>query len=301
VTAGEPDTSFRPRSAYLRHLVVDSGDGAVIIEPEVAGELRMAAALAGRRPAAGLLYGHLWHDDDGAYTLVDGFVPAESAGIAAAAEADPVAVRASLRDEALRTYPGAEEVGWWRTAPRPDEDGWPDPGAWPLSERPDGVGLVVFADGTPPTTAAFTPRNVVQGSVVDDGVVDDGAVDDGVVDDWTTEELPPPPPEPEWEQELAPEPAPEPEPEPDVLDEPAVLQSAPMPPPWDEGPTRGRSVAPVQSPQLVQQTELKSRRRHESGPRERVLEAQQWVLLAIVVLTLAVVVTVGVMVSTAFH
>jgi hypothetical protein len=291
VTAGEPDTTFRSRSAYLGRLVVDSDDGAVLIEPEVAGELRMAAALAGGRPAAGLLYGHMWHDDEGGYTLVDGFVPAESAGIAAAAEADPVAVRASLREEALRTYPGAEEVGWWRTAPRPGEDGWPDPGAWPLSERPDGVGLVVFADGTPPATAAFTPRNVVQGSVVDDGVVDD----------WTTEELPPPPSEPEWEQELAPDPAPEPETEPDVLDEPAVLQSAPMPPPWDEGPTRGRSAAPVQSPLLVQQTELKSRRRHESGPRERVLEAQQIVLLAIVVLTLAVVVTVGVMVSTAFH
>ena len=43
MTAGEPKTSFRPRSAYLGHLVVGNGDGAVLVEPTVAGELRMAA------------------------------------------------------------------------------------------------------------------------------------------------------------------------------------------------------------------------------------------------------------------
>jgi len=278
VAAGEPNTSFRPRSAYLGRLVVDNGDGAVLIEPEVAGELRMAAALAGGRPAAGLLYGQTWHDDEGGYTLVDGFVPAESAGIVAAAEADPVAVRASLREEAARSYPGAEEVGWWRTAPRPDSGSWPDPGAWPLSERPDGVGLVVFADGTPPTTAAYIPRNVVQGSVLDE---------------WTTEELPPPPPEPEWEQELAPEqPAPE----------PAPLQAAPTPSASERRPTRGWTAPPVQSPQLVPQGELSSRRRAEHERRERgFLEAQQWVMLAIVILVLVVVITVAVMVSRVIH
>jgi len=274
VTAGEPNTSFRPRSAYLGRLVVDSGDGAVLIEPEVAGELRMAAALAGGRPAAGLLYGQTWHDDEGGYTLVDGFVPAESAGIAAAAEADPVAVRASLREEAARSYPGAEEVGWWRTAPRPDSGSWPDPGAWPLSERPDGVGLVVFADGTPPTTSAYIPRNVVQGSVLDE---------------WTTEELPPPPPEPEWERELA---------EAQAASEPAPLQAAPTPPASQRRPTRGWTAPPVQSPQLVPHDELSSRRRVEHEPRVRgFLEIRQWVLLAMVILVLVVVITVALMVS----
>jgi hypothetical protein len=278
VTAGEPTTSFRPRSAYLGRLVVDRGDGAVLIEPEVAGELRMAAALAGGRPAAGLLYGQTWHDDEGGYTLVDGFVPAESAGIAAAAEADPVAVRASLREEAARSYPGAEEVGWWRTAPRPDSGSWPDPGAWPLSERPDGVGLVVFADGTPPTTAVYTPRNVVQGSVLDE---------------WTTEELPPPPPEPEWEQELAPE-----QPEPELE---ALLTAPPTPSASEGRPTRGWTAPPVQSPQLVPQGELSSRRRAEHEHERRFLEVQQWVLLAIVILVLVVIITVAVMVSSVIH
>jgi len=274
VTAGEPNTSFRPRSAYLGRLVVDGGDGAVLIEPEVAGELRMAAALAGGRPAAGLLYGQTWHDDEGGYTLVDGFVPAESAGIAAAAEADPVTVRDSLREEAARSYPGAEEVGWWRTAPRPDSGSWPDPGAWPLSERPDGVGLVVFADGTPPTTAVYTPRNVVQGSVLDE---------------WTTEELPPPPPEPEWERELA---------EAQAGSESALLQAAPPPSASERRPTRGWTAPPVQSPQLVPQDELSSPRRVEHERRERrFLEVQQWVLLVMVILVLVVVITVAVMVS----
>jgi hypothetical protein len=267
VTAGEPRTSFRPRSAYLGYLVVGRGDDAVLIEPTVAGELRIAAARAGLRPAAGLLYGHAWYDDEGGYTLVDGFVPAESGGLFPA-EADPVAVRARLRAEALRSYPGAEEVGWWRTAPRPGEDGWQDPGAWPLSERPDGVGLVVFADGTPPTTAAYTPRNLVQGSVLDE---------------WTAVEPPAREPEPAEEE--------------DPLMEPATLQAAHAAPPPNAGPTRGRVVQPVQSPQLVQQDELKGRRRHEPESRGRLLEVQQWVLLAMVVLVLVVVITVVVMVG----
>lgn len=170
MTAGEPRTSFRSRSAYRGHLVVGSGDSAVLIEPAVAGELRMAAALAGGRPTAGLLYGHYYHDDEGGYTLVEGFVPAESAGIAAA-EADLVAARGRLREEAARNYPGTEEVGWWRTAPRPGEEGWPDAGAWPLSERPDGIGLVVFADGTPPAADVLALRHVVQGTVVEDRLI----------------------------------------------------------------------------------------------------------------------------------
>jgi len=271
VIAGEPRTSFRPRSAYLGYLVVGSGDDAVLIEPAVAGELRMVAARAGKRPAAGLLYGHAWHDDEGGYTLVNGFVPAESGGVIAVG-ADPVTVRARLREEAARSYPGAAEVGWWRTAPRPGEDGWQDPGAWPLSERPDGVGLVVFADGTPPTTAAYPPRNLVQGSVVDE---------------WIAAE--PPAQEPEL--------ADEDEDEDDPLLEPAALQAAPAGPPPNAGPTRGRVVQPVQSPQLVPQTELKSRRRGEPPGDVRVLEVQQWVLLAMVILGLVVVITVCVMVS----
>jgi hypothetical protein len=243
VIAGEPKTSFRPR---------------------------MAAAVAGARPAAGLLYGHRYHDDDGGYTLVDGFVPAESAGLVPI-ESDPAAARARLRAEAARSYPGSTEVGWWRTAPRPGDDGWPDAGAWPLSERPEGMGLVVFADGTPPAAASPAHHTVVQGTVLDDQLTTASARR---------------------------EPAPEPEPEPAQL---TSLQPA-QPVASNGRPTRGMTGPPVQSPLLVQQDELRSRRRleHERGGILE-LEPQQWVLLAMVVLVLVIVISVCVMVLRVVH
>lgn len=146
MAAGQPRTSFRPRSAYLGHLTVDDGDGAVLIEPEVVSELRAAAARAGHGPVGGLLYGHSWHDEAGGYTVVDAFT---QAGPAADLH-HPESV-GELRSAAAQRYPHSAEVGWWRSAP-PPVSGAPaaqDPGTWPLDQRPDGVGLVVYADGAP--------------------------------------------------------------------------------------------------------------------------------------------------------
>ena len=168
MAAGEPATSFRPRLAYLGRLAVGSGDGAVLIEPVIAGELRIIATLAGGLQSAGLLYGHACFDDEGGYTLIDGFVPAAAAG-SIQPPADPAAAAALLREEAARSYPGTTKVGWWRTASRPGAGRPPETetAGWPFGERPAGVGLVVFADGTPPA-ADTTSRRVVQGSVIAD-------------------------------------------------------------------------------------------------------------------------------------
>jgi hypothetical protein len=237
----------------------------VLIEPSVAGELRMAAALAGPRPAAGLLYGYSHHDEEGGYTLVDGYVPAESPGLVPT-DAEPAVALGRLRAEAARSYPSASEVGWWRTAPRPGEEGqpdgegWPDPGAWPLGERPEGVGLVVFADGTPPAAASPASHSVVQGTVLEDRLAQASAGQ-----------------------------------------EPVPTQPSPLVPAFGR-PTRGRNGPPVQSPLLVNQAELRARRRpeHERGKLIE-LEAQQWVLLTMVVLVLVIVITVAVLVSRAMH
>jgi hypothetical protein len=292
VTAGEPKTSFRPRSAFVGRLAVGRGDGAVLVEPSVAGELRLAAALAGSRPAAGLLYGYCHHDDEGGYTLVDGFVPADS-GLSPF-DADPWTVRDRLRAEAARSYPGATEVGWWRSAPRPGEErpgqeGWADPGAWPLGERPEGVGLVVFADGTPPAAAAQTPHSVVRGTVLEDRLGPPGPPE-------TTPAPAPPAPSPAQPSSPAPGP---PTPGPQPL---RPVSMMPVSPAAYGRPTRGRTGPPVQSPLLVNQDELRSRRRveHERGGLFE-LEAQQWVLLLMVILVLVIVVTVAVMVSRAIH
>ena len=82
---GEPP--FRPRGAYVGHEVFGHGDGAVLVDPEVARDLRSAAESASqeRRIAGGLLYGRMLADDKGKYLVIDGFLeagPGETRGIA---------------------------------------------------------------------------------------------------------------------------------------------------------------------------------------------------------------------------
>lgn len=146
MAAGQPRTSFRPRSAYIDHSVYGSGDGALLIEPDVVNELAAAAARAGNRPVGGLLYGCAWHDDEGEYTVVDAFIQADTAADLGLPE-----TISELRADAAQHYPQAVEVGWWRSAPRPGNGAQADqdPGTWPMDQRPDGIGLVVHADGTP--------------------------------------------------------------------------------------------------------------------------------------------------------
>ena len=43
---GQGEPQFRPRSAYAGHEVFGHGDGAVLVEPEVARDLRSAAEFA---------------------------------------------------------------------------------------------------------------------------------------------------------------------------------------------------------------------------------------------------------------
>src|ERR1700749_4270195 len=113
---GQGELPRRPRGAYVGHEVFGHGDGAVLVEPEVARDLRAAAELASqerriaggllygrgrgagaglgepgvagdrraaaergsqeRRIAGGLLYGRGLADDEGRYLVVDGFLEA---------------------------------------------------------------------------------------------------------------------------------------------------------------------------------------------------------------------------------
>src|ERR1700722_18338881 len=75
---GRGKPSFRPRGAYVGHDTFGHGDGAVLVEPDVARDLRRAAESATQegRIAGGLLYGRGWADDEGEYLVVDGFLEA---------------------------------------------------------------------------------------------------------------------------------------------------------------------------------------------------------------------------------
>ena len=171
---GDGAVPVRPRSAFVAHEVFGHGAGAVLVEPEVARDLRASAELARqeRRTAGGLLYGRPWADDEGPYLVVDGFLesgPGEN-------RADEVRLdgrdsfRLSeadlrlLRADAGRMYSAATEVGWWRSLPGPGEFGPRDFETQRELVTPGGVGLLVFGSGLDWGTAYLGPGGQVPGS-----------------------------------------------------------------------------------------------------------------------------------------
>jgi hypothetical protein len=171
---GEPALPFRPRSAYVGHEVFGHGDGAVLVEPEVARDLRSAAEFATqeRRITGGLLYGRNWTDDEGKYLVVDGFLeagPGENRSDRIARDGrDSFALSAAdlrlLRADAARMYEAAVEVGWWRTLAGPGEFGPRDFTGQGELVGPGGVGLLVFGSGLDWGTAYLGPGGQVPGS-----------------------------------------------------------------------------------------------------------------------------------------
>jgi len=171
---GEPALPFRPRSAYVGHEVFGHGDGAVLVEPEVARDLRSAAEFASqeRRITGGLLYGRNWTDNEGTYLVVDGFLeagPGENRGDRVSRDGrDSFALSAAdlrlLRADAARMYAAAVEVGWWRTLAGPGEFGPRDFTTQGELVGPGGVGLLVFGSGLDWGTAYLGPGGQVPGS-----------------------------------------------------------------------------------------------------------------------------------------
>lgn len=166
---------FRPRSAYVGHEVFGLGDGAVLVEPEVARDLRSAAESASleRRIAGGLLYGRVLADQEGKYLVVDGFLetgPGESRGDQISRDGRDAFTFSEadlrlLREDAARMYSAALEVGWWRTLPGPGEFASTDFATQRQLVLPGGVGLLVFGSGLDWGTAYLGPGGQVPGSV----------------------------------------------------------------------------------------------------------------------------------------
>jgi hypothetical protein len=172
---GQGDLSaHRPRSAYVGHEVFGHGDGAVLVEPEVARDLRSAAEFASqeRRISGGLLYGRGWADDEGRYLVVDGFLetgPGENRGSHISRDGyDSFTLSDAdlrlLREDAARMYSAALEVGWWRTLAGPGEFGPRDFATQGELVGLGGVGLLVFGSGLDWGTAYLGPGGQVPGS-----------------------------------------------------------------------------------------------------------------------------------------
>lgn len=170
----EASAPVRPRSAFVAHEVFGHGADAVLVEPEVARDLRTAAELARqeRRVAGGLLYGRPWADDEGPYLVVDGFLgagPGENRGDQVPGDGrDDFRLSAAdlrlLRADAARLYSAAIEVGWWRSLPGPGEFGARDFESQRELVGPGGVGLLVFGSGLDWGTAYLGPDGRLPGS-----------------------------------------------------------------------------------------------------------------------------------------
>jgi hypothetical protein len=158
---------FRPRGSYAGYRAFGSGDGAVLVKPETARELRSAAEFATqeRRIAGGLLYGRGFADEQGAYLVVDGYVeagPGENSGDRISGDgADGFTLSAAdlrlLREDAARMYTSSLEAGWWRTLGALGEFGPQDFVTQAELVGPDGVGLLVYGSGIHWGTAYLGP------------------------------------------------------------------------------------------------------------------------------------------------
>jgi hypothetical protein len=172
--ADEVSVSFRPRGDYVGYRAFGDGDGAVLVKPEVAHDLRSAAEFATQegRVAGGLLYGRGWVDDQGAYLVVNGYLeagPGENRGdrIAGDGSDEFTLSRADLRllrQDAARMYSAVLEVGWWRTLAALGEFGPGDFETQAGLVGPDGVGLLVYGSGPHWGTAYLGPDGLAPDS-----------------------------------------------------------------------------------------------------------------------------------------
>ena len=164
--ADEVTVRFRPRGLYAGYRAFGSEDGAVLMTPQVARDLRSAAELATaeRRIAGGLLYGRGWADESGTYLIIEHYLEAgagdnsdplsgDGGGDFTLSEAD----LRRLREDAASMYSAALEVGWWRTHAALGEFRPMDFATQHALVGPDGVGLLVYGSGIYWGTAYLGP------------------------------------------------------------------------------------------------------------------------------------------------
>ncbi|HEX3513586.1 MAG TPA: hypothetical protein VHT26_06265 [Trebonia sp.] len=163
----EVSVPFRPRGSYAGYRAFGRGDGAVLVEPQVARELRSAAEFATqeRRITGGLLYGRGWADEQGAYLVIDRYLeagPGENSNDRISGDgADGFTLSEAglrlLREDAARMYSASLEAGWWRTLAALGEFGPQDFVTQAELVGPDGVGLLVYGSGIHWGTAYLGP------------------------------------------------------------------------------------------------------------------------------------------------
>jgi hypothetical protein len=282
---------FRPRGSYAGYRAFGSGDGTVLVKPEVARELRSAAEFATRerRIAGGLLYGRGWADQQGAYLVIDGYIeagPGENSGDRISHDGtDRFTLSAAdlrlLREDAARMYSASLEAGWWRTRAALGEFGPQDFVTQAELVGPDGVGLLVYGSGIHWGTAYLGP----------DGHASDSA---GTLVAAPAPVLGPP---------LGPDPEAGLPPEPEVVDIAAGETLAQEPLPAGAGPAatapRRRVRRSAAAPVRVTTRRWRARPASPDDPGPETPGDVRFVVGAMIAVTVAAAIIIGVLVSSA--
>lgn len=174
--AGTEDAGdlFRPRGEYAGYRAFGSGDGAVLIDPEVTRALRSAAesATQERRIAGGLLFGDGFADELGAYTVITGYLeagPGENRGDRIASDGTDRFTLSDadlrlLREDGDRMYSASFEAGWWRSLATLGEFSPQDFATQGELVGPGGVGLLVYGSSPHWGTAYLGPNGLAPDS-----------------------------------------------------------------------------------------------------------------------------------------
>lgn len=170
----EAGIPFRARGSYAGYRAFGSGDGAVLLEPEVTRQLRSAAELATQegRITGGLLYGRGWSDEQGRYLVIDGYLeagPGENRGDQISRDGyDSFTLSDAdlrlLREDAARMYSASVEAGWWRSLAALGDFGPQDFETQAELVGPGGVGLLVYGTGVHWGTAYLGPDSLAPDS-----------------------------------------------------------------------------------------------------------------------------------------
>jgi proteasome lid subunit RPN8/RPN11 len=139
---------FRSRNLFAHCLIFDDGDVAVFVGPQTAQKLSASASSARPNETGGLLSGRTFRDSAGAYVVVEGFVEAKDSAGVGLFEMSP-RENERLRGESAQEQPMSDVVGWWHSHQEPSEYSETDRATQRVWTQPTGVGLLVFARGTP--------------------------------------------------------------------------------------------------------------------------------------------------------
>lgn len=158
---------FLPRRTYAEYWKFSDREHTLLVEPEVASQIRWAAEEAYPDETGGLLAGRSLCDDEGRYVVISGFIEARPGSGAPAAFKIPAEDLGPLRRDIARAHPGADELGWWHSHPGPSGYSQTDFKNQRMFEREDSVGLLVFGRGPEWATAYIGPDSAHLGSPVE--------------------------------------------------------------------------------------------------------------------------------------